>query len=93
MGSERYSTFPTVDIHLSQINFTDAWYEMLIDYIKPMVDRLYIGYNTQVGTWNHLIPADIYMLFSLSEIYCHSYVFAFQGSVFWVFFPEIPVKK
>ncbi len=62
MGSERYSTFPTVDIHLSEIDFTDAWYEMMIDYIKPMVDRLYWGYYTQVG---HTQCLEIYTLLSV----------------------------
>ena len=47
--SGSYSHVPTVvGIYMNEINFTDVWYEMLVDYIKPAADKVYLGDNTQV---------------------------------------------
>ena len=43
-----YENVPTDDIHMYQINWENEWKQMLVTYIKPIVDHEYTGYNTEV---------------------------------------------
>ena len=47
-----YEAVPTRDIHLKQINLEDTWLEMLKLYVKPLVESMFMGYNSDVrGPW------------------------------------------
>ena len=43
-----YEAVPTRDIHLKQINLEDTWLEMLKLYVKPLVESMFMGYNSDV---------------------------------------------
>uniref|UniRef100_A0A915PP06 procollagen-lysine 5-dioxygenase n=1 Tax=Setaria digitata TaxID=48799 RepID=A0A915PP06_9BILA len=39
-----YENVPTVDIHMNQINFEKEWLYFLDEYVRPMQEKLFIGY-------------------------------------------------
>ena len=43
-----YEAVPTRDIHLKQINLEETWLEMLKLYVKPLVEGMFMGYNSDV---------------------------------------------
>ncbi len=49
-----YENVPTVDIHMTQINFEREWHKFLLEYIAPITEKMYPGYYTKVRpvhTW------------------------------------------
>ncbi|KAM3719418.1 Multifunctional procollagen lysine hydroxylase and glycosyltransferase [Dirofilaria immitis] len=42
--ADEYEIVPTVDIHMSQINFEKEWSYFLDEYVRPMQEKLFIGY-------------------------------------------------
>ncbi|VDN37194.1 unnamed protein product [Gongylonema pulchrum] len=43
-----YENVPTVDIHMNQINFEREWLYFLDEYVRPMQEKLFIGYYQRV---------------------------------------------
>ncbi|KAL7632452.1 UNVERIFIED_CONTAM: hypothetical protein RMT77_017228 [Armadillidium vulgare] len=41
-----YENVPTDDIHMNQIGFEQEWLYILKEYVKPMAEKLYFGYNS-----------------------------------------------
>lgn len=41
-----YENVPTRDIHMNQVGLDPQWLEFLKAYIKPLVERVFIGYNS-----------------------------------------------
>merc|ERR1719219_1329181 len=42
-----YENVPTDDIHFNQVGWEDQWKKMLIKYVKPAVEKEYVGYGTE----------------------------------------------
>uniref|UniRef100_A0A1I7VBP6 procollagen-lysine 5-dioxygenase n=3 Tax=Loa loa TaxID=7209 RepID=A0A1I7VBP6_LOALO len=42
-----YENVPTVDIHMKQISFEKEWLYFLDEYVRPMQEKLFIGYYQQ----------------------------------------------
>ncbi|XP_052126964.1 procollagen-lysine,2-oxoglutarate 5-dioxygenase 1 [Frankliniella occidentalis] len=40
-----YENVPTRDIHMNQVGFDPQWLEFLKSYVKPLVERVFTGYN------------------------------------------------
>ncbi|MCP9261688.1 Procollagen-lysine,2-oxoglutarate 5-dioxygenase [Dirofilaria immitis] len=47
--ADEYEIVPTVDIHMSQINFEKEWSYFLDEYVRPMQEKLFIGYYQKRG--------------------------------------------
>lgn len=45
-----YENVPTRDIHMNQIGFERHWLYMLDEYVRPIQEKLFIGYSQKVGT-------------------------------------------
>lgn len=45
-----YENVPTRDIHMNQIGFDPQWLDFLKSYVKPLVERVFIGYSNDVCT-------------------------------------------
>ncbi|MFH4981703.1 hypothetical protein AB6A40_008412, partial [Gnathostoma spinigerum] len=43
-----YENVPTVDIHMNQIGFERHWLYFLDEFVRPMQEKLFIGYYEQV---------------------------------------------
>ncbi|KAL3994437.1 hypothetical protein ACH3XW_21730 [Acanthocheilonema viteae] len=50
-----YENVPAVDIHMRQINFENEWLYFLDEYVRPMQEKLFIGYYQK--------PVDAVMMF------------------------------
>jgi len=44
-----YETVPTVDIHMNQVEYRNEWLDILRAYIQPLQQRVFEGYNNDVG--------------------------------------------
>ena len=44
----QYELVPTRDIHLNQIGFEEPWLHFLYLYVKPLQERVYMGFNSDV---------------------------------------------
>uniref|UniRef100_A0A673YF35 Procollagen-lysine,2-oxoglutarate 5-dioxygenase 1 n=1 Tax=Salmo trutta TaxID=8032 RepID=A0A673YF35_SALTR len=42
-----YENVPTIDIHMTQINYEKEWQKLLLDYIAPITETMYPGYYTK----------------------------------------------
>ncbi|XP_063799940.1 procollagen-lysine,2-oxoglutarate 5-dioxygenase 1 [Pseudophryne corroboree] len=42
-----YENVPTIDIHMTQINFQKEWQKFLLDFVAPITEKMYPGYYTQ----------------------------------------------
>ncbi|KAJ8016418.1 hypothetical protein DPEC_G00007010 [Dallia pectoralis] len=42
-----YENVPTVDIHMTQINYQKEWHKILLDYVAPITERMFPGYYTK----------------------------------------------
>ncbi|XP_047465808.1 procollagen-lysine,2-oxoglutarate 5-dioxygenase 1 isoform X2 [Mugil cephalus] len=42
-----YENVPTIDIHMTQINYKDEWQKFLQEYITPITEKMYPGYYTR----------------------------------------------
>lgn len=40
-----YEAVPTQDIHFNQMGFGDQWSRILRDYVAPIAEANYVGYN------------------------------------------------
>uniref|UniRef100_A0A0M3HKP1 DUF4268 domain-containing protein n=1 Tax=Ascaris lumbricoides TaxID=6252 RepID=A0A0M3HKP1_ASCLU len=43
-----YENVPTIDIHMNQIDFQREWLYFLDEYVRPMQEKLFIGYYQKV---------------------------------------------
>lgn len=43
-----YEAVPTRDIHMKQINYEEQWLEILRLYVKPLVEKYFPGYFSDV---------------------------------------------
>lgn len=43
-----YEAVPTRDIHMNQIGYEEQWLEFLRIYVKPLVERVFEGYSSDV---------------------------------------------
>lgn len=41
-----YENVPTVDIHMNQMEFEQEWLWILHHYVKPLAEKVYLGYNS-----------------------------------------------
>ncbi|EEC17927.1 procollagen-lysine, 2-oxoglutarate 5-dioxygenase, putative, partial [Ixodes scapularis] len=39
-----YENVPTRDIHMNQVNFEQHWLFFLREYIKPVQEKVFLGY-------------------------------------------------
>lgn len=52
-----YENVPTVDIHMNQMEFEQEWLWILRHYVKPVAEKVYTGYDSDVSVdfpVNHL---------------------------------------
>ncbi|XP_076756253.1 procollagen lysyl hydroxylase isoform X2 [Xylocopa sonorina] len=51
-----YEAVPTRDIHMKQVGLHESWLNFLYEYVSPLLDLVFIGYNTSVRVIrnNHL---------------------------------------
>uniref|UniRef100_A0A3P8ZIN8 Procollagen-lysine,2-oxoglutarate 5-dioxygenase 1 n=1 Tax=Esox lucius TaxID=8010 RepID=A0A3P8ZIN8_ESOLU len=42
-----YENVPTIDIHMTQINYQKEWHKILLDYVAPITEKMYPGYYTK----------------------------------------------
>uniref|UniRef100_A0A669BKQ2 Procollagen-lysine,2-oxoglutarate 5-dioxygenase 1 n=1 Tax=Oreochromis niloticus TaxID=8128 RepID=A0A669BKQ2_ORENI len=43
-----YENVPTIDIHMTQINFEKDWQKFLVEYVVPITEKMFPGYYTKV---------------------------------------------
>ena len=43
-----YENVPTRDIHMGQINFNDQWLHFLNAYVRPLQEKVFLGYLSDV---------------------------------------------
>lgn len=41
---------PTRDIHMKQVGLHETWLNFLYEYVGPLQEHVFIGYNTSVRT-------------------------------------------
>lgn len=44
-----YENVPTVDIHMNQLEYEQEWLWILRHYVKPMAEKVYLGYDSDVS--------------------------------------------
>ncbi|XP_075046346.1 procollagen-lysine,2-oxoglutarate 5-dioxygenase 1 [Mixophyes fleayi] len=42
-----YENVPTIDIHMTQINYQKEWQTFLLDFVAPITEKMFPGYYTQ----------------------------------------------
>ncbi|XP_072012542.1 procollagen-lysine,2-oxoglutarate 5-dioxygenase 1 [Engystomops pustulosus] len=42
-----YENVPTIDIHMTQINYEKEWQKFLLDFVAPITEKMFPGYYTQ----------------------------------------------
>ncbi|XP_053308082.1 procollagen-lysine,2-oxoglutarate 5-dioxygenase 1 [Spea bombifrons] len=42
-----YENVPTIDIHMTQINYQKEWHKLLLDFVAPITEKMYPGYYTR----------------------------------------------
>lgn len=42
-----YENVPTIDIHMTQINFEKEWQKFLVEYVVPITEKMFPGYYTK----------------------------------------------
>ncbi|XP_072281432.1 procollagen-lysine,2-oxoglutarate 5-dioxygenase 1 [Pyxicephalus adspersus] len=42
-----YENVPTIDIHMTQINYQREWHKFLLDFVAPVTEKMFPGYHTQ----------------------------------------------
>lgn len=48
-----YENVPTVDIHMNQMEFEQEWLWILRHYVKPLAEKVYLGYDSAVSRCTH----------------------------------------
>ncbi|KAK7079692.1 Procollagen-lysine,2-oxoglutarate 5-dioxygenase 1, partial [Halocaridina rubra] len=41
-----YENVPTIDIHMNQMEFEQEWLWILRHYVKPLAEKVYLGYDS-----------------------------------------------
>lgn len=44
-----YENVPTRDIHMNQVNYEAHWLHFLNEYVRPLQERVFIGYYHDVS--------------------------------------------
>lgn len=53
-----YENVPTRDIHMNQVGLEPQWLLFLKEFVKPLVERVFTGYNNDVCTSFTFNPTD-----------------------------------
>jgi hypothetical protein len=48
-----YENVPTRDIHMTQIGFDIEWLHILDTYVRPLQEKIFVGYHHAVGDAAH----------------------------------------
>ena len=47
-----YENVPTIDIHMNQIGYEKEWLKFLDKYVRPLQEKVYVGYFHSVINFN-----------------------------------------
>jgi hypothetical protein len=50
--SDGYEAVPTRDIHMKQVGLEEIWLDFLVNYVKPLQEIVFQGYESDVSNTN-----------------------------------------
>jgi procollagen-lysine,2-oxoglutarate 5-dioxygenase len=50
-----YEAVPTRDIHMNQVGLENVWLKFLKDYVRPLQEKVFLGYFHDVSLFSRLI--------------------------------------